>query len=389
MEVQSSTSALIPASTLPPSDAIPAAEIDRTFADCIGTRILPVTPGFPITLPHEGPLTCPTDLISSSLHSKHISHSDEFFASASNLTNPLPPIRRPGVYVETGAWYDGWETRRHNRSEYDYVIIRLGVASGIVQGVEVDTAFFDGNHAPEISVQGCLMTGTSEEEKKRDGELVRGEGFQGWEEVLGKRECGASRRQAWSVMDGKKRVSHVRLCMYPDGGIARFRLFGHAVPVWPEDKSQEVELSAATMGGVAVSCSDQHFGRMSNLILPGRGKDMGDGWETRRSRGDEHTDWAIIRLGARGKVSRVVVDTAHFRGNFPRAVKVLGIDAEGQDHVGVGDNGWKELTEGQIETRADMEKEVSLKSPVICTHIQLVMIPDGGVKRIRAFGTRI
>jgi len=110
--------------------------------------------------------------------------------------------------------------------------------------------------------------------------------------------------------------------MYPDGGIARFRLFGVVVPVFPEDPSAIIDLAHVANGGLAVAFSDQHFGRASNLLLPGRGVDMGDGWETKRSRGGEHTDWVIVKLGTQGIIEKAIIDTAHFKGNFPQYAKL-------------------------------------------------------------------
>lgn len=282
----------------------------------------------------------------------------------------------------TGAWYDGWETRRHNTEAFDWVVIRLGVASGTVEGVEVDTAFFSGNHAPFISVEGCFSL--------NDDEVLSWKGTRGgWEPILGLRECGPSQRFAWKLAQPTgKRYTHVRLNMYPDGGIARFRLFGHAVPVFPDDKDAILDLAAAQNGGVAVSCSDQHFGTKDNLILPGRGKDMGDGWETKRSRGKNHIDWAIIRLGAPALIQRLVVDTAYFRGNFPQKVKVDAIEWKGAGEPPATAEAWQEVVEPS-KTGPDQEHEYFSKAQdKPFTHVKLTMIPDGGVKRIRVFSKR-
>jgi allantoicase len=326
-------------------------------------------------------------LISSPLGARILSVSDEFFAAAENLINPKPPISRPGVFIETGAWYDGWETRRHNPSGEDFVVIKLGVASGLVKGVEVDTAFFTGNFAPEISVEGCVATG---EHADRE---VAAAGFQGWKEILALRPCEGNTRQAWTV-EGEKVATHVRLRQYPDGGIARFRLYGTVLPLWPADKNELVELSAATNGGVALSCSDQHYGTKDNLILPGRGIDMGDGWETKRTRGD-HVDWVIVKLGATGVVKRVVIDTAHFRGNFPKAVKVEGLHVEEGEKsalVDSQDERWTDIV-STTPMSADKEhvfEEATLKAAAgsAFSHVKLTMIPDGGIKRFRVFGIR-
>ncbi|KAL6860392.1 Allantoicase [Amphichorda felina] len=322
------------------------------------------------------------DLVSGTLGGKILAFSDEWFAEAANLLTPTPPIRKPGKMVFTGAWYDGWETRRHNQEPFDWVIVRLGVASGTVEGVEVDTAYFSGNHAPAISVEGCFSDS--------DDDVVSWKGGRGkWETILGVHECGPSRRFGWKLdAPTAKQYTHVRLNMYPDGGIARFRLFGHAVPVFPADKEAIFDLAAAQNGGVAVSCSDQHFGTKDNLLLPGRGKDMGDGWETARSRGKDHFDWTIIRLGAPGFIQNFVVDTAHFRGNFPQKVAVEGIEWTGEGEPPADAEGWVEVV-APSKTGPDQEHgfESSVKDKAL-THIKLKIIPDGGVKRIRAFGKR-
>ncbi|KAF2005923.1 Allantoicase [Amniculicola lignicola CBS 123094] len=324
------------------------------------------------------------DLISEPLGSKVLSFSDEWFASASNLLTVTAPIRRPGYFVHSGAWYDGWETRRHNTEPADWVVIRLGVASGKVAGVEIDTAFFNGNHAPEISVEGCFVTDEKEEEE------VEKAGYKGWEAILGIKECGPSQRHAWELEKiTEKAYTHVRLLMYPDGGIARFRLYGTAVPVFPQSTDEVFELSATVMGGVAVSCSDQHFGTKDNLLLPGRGKDMGDGWETKRTRG-EHVDWAIIRLGSKGEIDHIVIDTAHFRGNFPQKVQVFAGEFESDPKH--DDAGWVEVLDPQ-KTGPDKEHEYKNELKDVkgkkFSHAKLVIIPDGGVKRFRVFGRRI
>ncbi|KAI1805704.1 Allantoicase [Daldinia bambusicola] len=323
------------------------------------------------------------DLISGTLGGKVLGFSDQWFADAVNLLTPTPPIRQPGKMVYTGAWYDGWETRRHNPEPFDWVVIRLGVASGTVEGVEIDTAFFSGNHAPAISVEGCFSAD--------DDEVLSWKGQRGkWETILDIRECGPSQRFAWKLDNPStsKQYTHVRLNMYPDGGIARFRLFGHAVPVFPDDVDAVFDLAAAQNGGVAVSCSDQHFGTKDNLILPGRGKDMGDGWETARSRTKGHVDWAIIRLGAAALVQSFVVDTAFFRGNFPQKAKIDAIEWTGAGEPAADAEGWTEVLE---PSKCGPDQEHSFESKVKdrrFTHVKLTIIPDGGVKRLRVLAKR-
>ncbi|KAK4095016.1 hypothetical protein Purlil1_712 [Purpureocillium lilacinum] len=321
------------------------------------------------------------DLVSAALGGKVLAFSDQWFAEAANLLTPTAPIHQPGKMVFTGAWFDGWETRRHN-ADFDWVVIRLGVASGTVEGIEIDTAFFTGNYAPAISVEGCFSA--------NDDEVVSWQGGRGkWETILGVEECGPSQRFGWKLdSPSGKQYTHVRLNMYPDGGIARFRLFGHAVPVFPDDKDAVFDLAAAQNGGVAVSCSDQHFGTKDNLLLPGRGKDMGDGWETKRTRGKDHVDWAIIKLGAPGYVHKFVADTAHYRGNFPQKVAIQALSWKGHGEPGDKDAAWQEVV-APTKMGPDAEHELACASDKTAfTHVKLIMIPDGGVKRLRAFGRR-
>ncbi|KAL8724353.1 MAG: hypothetical protein Q9181_006864 [Wetmoreana brouardii] len=332
--------------------------------------------------------TIPADrinnLISSALNSSILAFSDEWFAPASNLTNPKPPVFRPGVFVDTGKWYDGWETRRHNPEPYDWVIIKLGVASGRVNGVEIDTAFFDGNHAEAVQVQGCYEVGEAADEQ------VVKEDYTEWREVLGHRECGATQRQAW-VVDDERDITHVRLCMFPDGGIARFRLYGQVVPIFPTSTDQEVELSSATMGGMVLSASEEHFGSSkSNLLLPGRGVDMGDGWETRRSRGKGHVDWVVVRLGARGQIRRIVVDTAFYKGNYPQSMRLDACDC-GDETPNAEDPRWTEVLGlqrlGPNKEHEYADQSLSNVEGAAYTHLKMTIVPDGGVKRFRVFGT--
>ncbi|KAI1447477.1 hypothetical protein F5Y02DRAFT_407438 [Annulohypoxylon stygium] len=313
------------------------------------------------------------DLISGTLGGKVLGFSDQWFADADNLLTPEPPIRQPGKMVYTGAWYDGWETRRHNPEPFDWVVIRLGVASGTVKGVEIDTAFFNGNHAPAISVEGCF---SSDDDKVLSWKGGRGE----WEPILSIQECGPSQRFGWKLdSPTSKQYTHVRLNMYPDGGIARFRLFGHAVPVFPDDIDAIFDLAAAQNGGVAVSCSDQHFGTKDNLILPGRGKDMGDGWETARSRSKGHVDWAIIRLGAPALIQDFVVDTAFFRGNFPQKTKIDAIEWKEAGEPGADAEGWAEVLEPSKCGPDQEHKFTSAIKDRAFTHVKLTIIPDGAM----------
>ncbi|ODQ64334.1 Allantoicase [Nadsonia fulvescens var. elongata DSM 6958] len=318
-----------------------------------------------------------TDVIGRKLGGHVVLFSDEFFAEAANLIKPTPPIRDATRFVPTGAWYDGWETRRHNTAEADWVIIKLGVASARIIGAEIDTAFFNGNEAPAISIQGTFVSDQSEL------------GSAQWKEIVPLQKCGPSARHFF-VRDNltSEPFTHVKLLMYPDGGIARFRLYGVPTPVFPEDINVELDLAHVSSGGVAVSVSNQHFGTADNLLLPGRGHDMSDGWETARSRAPGHIDWVIIKLGAKGIIDRVIVDTANFMGNFPQKVRVQALSAESSEtEIKHDDSRWVTILDDQ-KTQAHTEHEFKINGGAAYTHAKLVIIPDGGVKRFRVLGRR-
>lgn len=321
---------------------------------------------------HEFPFEGLIDFCSSAIDGEIVSFSDQYFADAANLINPSPPIRRAGYFVPTGAWFDGWETRRHNKHPTDWVIIKLGV-TGIAHGCEVDTAFFNGNEAPAISIEACVV---------ETGEPIE---TAAWDEIVAKTPCGPSQRHFFTFSRSTEKLyTHVKLHQHPDGGIARFRLFGTVKPRFPEDKKHILDLASVKNGAVAQLCSDQHFGSKENLLLPGRGKDMGDGWETARSRTPGHSDWVIIKLGAATFVKKVVIDTAFFRGNFPQRAELHGTSTVGAEPG--PDSEW-ELLAG-IETRADTEHAFDVESSTVFTHVKLQIYPDGGVKRVRVFGER-
>lgn len=340
-----------------------------------------------------------TNLASSALNAKVLSRSNDYFASAENLLTPTPAVHKPGVFVHTGAWYDGWETRRHNPEPYDWVVIKLGVSSGAIEGVEVDTAYFVGNYGEKAELQGTYAPAGS----AHTDEQIASPEYQGWKTILPVVECGPSQRRAWKIDSydpaNPTPYTHVRLLMYPDGGFARLRLYGHAIPPPVTALAAEgiEELSSALVGGLALSASDQHYTPASNTILPGRGKDMGDGWETARSRTPGHVDWAIFRLGLPGTVCKIVVDTKDFRGNFPREIRVHGLAASKDEKEDPTNEhpGWVELLNGAKKTQADTEHvfegaelAAGLDDKTVFTHVKLTLVPDGGVKRFRIFGHR-
>ncbi|KXN91036.1 putative allantoicase [Leucoagaricus sp. SymC.cos] len=318
-----------------------------------------------------------TELSSVALGGRIVAFSDEFFAGAFHLLLVEPAPSMKGQFGPNGALYSGWETRRHNPT-YDWCIIQLG-APGTIVGFDVDTTNFNGNEAPEVSIE-ALYT-ASGDAQHNDGR---------WTEILPRAPLSPNSRHLFSI-PGTESVNYVKLNIYPDGGIARFRVYGQVTPVLLTDL-KSFDLAHVFAGGRVDFVSDQHFGVGSNLILPGRGKDMGDGWETRRSRAKGHKDWVIIKLGAPGNLEQVEIDTAHFKGNFPESCELHALFS---DH----DINWKTQRDDELEwtlilprTKLGPHRQHYFQLENVegqtFTHVRVTIYPDGGMKRVRLIGRR-
>jgi allantoicase len=309
---------------------------------------------------------------------------DEFFAPKENLLKASAPIFIEGKYTDLGKWMDGWESRRRRTPGYDWCLIRLGLP-GRIRGVVVDTSFFRGNYPEECSLEACAIEG------QPDAEYLRSDRVE-WTEILKRSRLEGDSQNLFEIEDAR-RFTHLRFKIYPDGGVARLRVYGEVQPLWERlARRGEVDLAAAEHGALVLSCSDMFFGHRHNLIMPGRALDMSDGWETKRRRGPGY-DWAIIQLGRRGTLSRLEVDTAHFKGNFPESCSIEACDASGAEMKDWTDAAelarlkWTELlarTKLQAHTRHFYEEELRNIGPV--THLRLNIFPDGGVSRLRAYG---
>jgi allantoicase len=321
------------------------------------------------------------DLASERLGGAVLLANDEFFAPREALLKPEPAEWREHEYTERGKWMDGWETRRRREPGHDWCIIRLGLP-GIVRGLVVDTAFFRGNYPESCSVEGCEAPGVP------DPRWLAEEAD--WFPILPQSPLQGDSKNRFPV-DVERRVTHLRLNIYPDGGVARLRVHGQGLPRWTRFALQggEVDLAAMENGGWVSVCSDMFFGHRQNLILPGRSRFMGDGWETRRRRGPGR-DWSIIRLGEPGSIHRIELDTDHFKGNAPGRCSLEGLHApDATAEALAGESaGWIALlpeTALQPHTRHIWEEEVLPIGPI--THARLNIFPDGGVARLRLFGT--
>ncbi|WP_437934918.1 allantoicase [Sorangium sp. So ce341] len=320
------------------------------------------------------------DLASERLGGAVISANDEFFAPKENLLKASKPVFLEHEYTDRGKWMDGWETRRRRTPGFDWCLIRLGLP-GIIRGVVVDTAFFRGNYPEHCSIEACAARPDARVE-----ELLNPRTH--WVEILPRSPLAGDAQNAFAV-SCPFRFTHLRLNIYPDGGVARLRVHGDAVPDFRrlDRASAELDLAAAENGARVLSCSDMFFGVRHNLIMPGRAANMGEGWETRRRRGPGY-DWALVALAAQGEIHRIEVDTNHFKGNYPDSCMIEGIDAAGRPLSELADaSDFREIvpqTKLQAHTRHLFEEELRAAGPF--THVRLNIYPDGGVSRLRIFG---
>jgi allantoicase len=310
------------------------------------------------------------------LGAKPLFATDEFFAPCERMLQAEPAVFIPGKFDDNGKWMDGWESRRKRVEGYDYCIIELGRA-GVIYGVDIDTSHFLGNHPPSASIDACFLVEGEPDENTE------------WVEILPSVSLQQDSHHLHDIAD-RNTYSHIRLNIYPDGGVARLRIYGEPQCDWDSiDANKQIDLAALEFGGLPIACSDQAFGSsILNLNMPGRGINMGDGWETRRRRvpGNE---WAIIELGHPGIIEAVELDTAHYKGNFPDRASIQAgyITGGTRDSVVTQSIFWKDLLPEQklqMDHIHRYESEVNDLGPV--THVRVNIIPDGGLSRVRLYG---
>jgi len=322
------------------------------------------------------------DLASEHLGGRVLEANDDFFGSKNNLLKEPKPIFVEGKYTARGKWMDGWETRRRRTPGYDWCIIRFGLP-GIIRGIVVDTSFFTGNYPERFSLEGCDLGGrhpyASEKSRLRSEKT-------NWIRIFSETQLKGDSRNQFAVANGL-RFTHLRLKIYPDGGVARLRVHGEAVPGPALLSRTEIDLVAVENGGSVIVSSDQFYGAPRNLLMPYRAQNMGDGWETKRRRGPGH-DWVILKLGVAGTIHRVEVDTAHFKGNYPDSCALQAASAGNQtiDESNVSSLNWEELLPDTKLKANHRHVFTKLQHSGVVTHVRFQIFPDGGVSRLRLFG---
>ncbi len=301
---------------------------------------------------------------------------DDFFADRQRMLNPAPAQFIPGKYDLHGKWMDGWESRRRRGPGHDWCVVRLA-RPGLIFGLDLDTSHFTGNFPPAAAVEGCLLD-SGDPGPDTD-----------WQPLLPTVALQGNQHHYFATPGGTE-VSHLRVHLYPDGGLARLRAYGRPrFDAEEQDLDGWVDLASALQGAVVIAANDEHFGAASNLLLPGRGLDMGDGWETRRRREPGH-DWCLIELARPGIIAAVEVDTAHFKGNFPDRFSLQGAllqDAAPAQTRIPQSMFWPQLLSEQSLRMDAIDRFViaeDQRQPV--SHVRFNIIPDGGVSRLRLLG---
>lgn len=316
-----------------------------------------------------------TDLAAERLGGKVLYATDDFFAEKENLIAPTRGVFIADKYTDRGKWMDGWESRRKRVPGHDWAVIQLAT-SGKIKGFDIDTNFFLGNHPPHASIEAIYLDNA---EGITDWDTLS------WKEILPKSHLDAG-SQNFYESNSDAIYTHLRLHIYPDGGVARLRVYGEVFKNWDTfDASQEIDLVAAINGGQAIACNDMFFSAMSNLIMPNRGANMGDGWETKRNRTPNNRDWVVLKLAHKGTVDSIIVDTCHFKGNYPDSCSIEACVSDTDDVV--NNASWQTLLPQQ-KLSADFIHEFAQEVNDLgaVTHIRLNIFPDGGVSRLRIFG---
>lgn len=303
-----------------------------------------------------------------------VSCSDDFFAECSRMLNPDAPQFIVGKFDDNGKWMDGWETRRRRNGGYDNAIVKLGLP-GEIKGVDIDTSHFTGNFAPAASLEACFSLAPADENSD-------------WQTLIPSTSLQGNSHHYFDI-ENNGCFTHIRLNLYPDGGVARLRVHGRVISdVATLDSNARHNLAAVELGARAIAWNDAHFGAVENLLNPGKGINMGDGWETRRRR-EPGYDWCIVELGHAGSIEAVKLDTAFFKGNYPDrcSIQAARVGAGTKESIITQSQFWDELLPPQkleMDSEHDFESEVLDIGPV--THVRINIFPDGGLSRVRLLG---
>ena len=314
-----------------------------------------------------------TNLTSPTLGTNIHFFSDQFFAAASRILRDNDPIFKEGVFDNNGKWMDGWETRRKRIPGNDFIIIKLG-KPGKIEDILIDTSFFNGNQPEFASLDGCYTN-------KPSNKTI-------WENILKKKKLQPNKKH-YFTSNSKNTFNFVRLNIFPDGGVARLKLFGNIDLSKEKLPTNTFNLASVLNGSKIIACSDEHFGRAENLLSPGKSKNMGNGWETKRRRGSGY-DWVIVKLGRQGLISHFEINTHYFKGNYPSHFSIqASLSSNNLDVKKIVKESikWKPLlTNIKLKPNNTLIVKNNIKYSQYINLIKLNIYPDGGISRFRVFG---
>ena len=322
------------------------------------------------------------NVASSDNGTKVIYCSDEFFADSSRMLLSSEPVWIEDKYVDTGKWMDGWESRRRRDGKDDFCFIRLGKKASI-KSFNIDTTHFTGNFAPGISIQGCSVPGGTTDDLVVDSTAVSE-----WFDLLGKKEIKGDSHNIFECAESQP-LTHLRITLHPDGGIARLRAYGE---FWEEERDSNfdgINVLSKESGARAIYANDEHFGCLSNILEKHEPLSMADGWETRRRR-EPGNDWGVLALSKPAQVEKIIVDTKFFKGNFPHTLSLSTayIVNEEDSSIIESSQSWTKLLErqklgmNQIHT---FDKKDIIHNETF-THVRIDIYPDGGIARLKFIG---
>ena len=316
------------------------------------------------------------DLAQPRLGTKVIFKTDDFFASANRIINPLPAIFKDGLFDKNGKWMDGWESRRKRTKGHDYIILKLG-KPGSIKKVDVDTSHFNGNQPAMISIEGTNSSSNKISQLK-------------WEPLLSKKKTRANSHHFFTT-NSKKKFTHIKFNIFPDGGVARLRLLG-SITKSNKLKNKKINLASLLDGASVIACNNEHFGKAENVLAPGKAKNMGDGWETRRRRGPGF-DWLILNSLDGKEIEKIEISTHHFKGNFPSHCSLQAAylpKIKNSKQIVNSSTKWKYLLKDAklSSNKVHIFKNNLMKKDKI-NFIKINIFPDGGISRFRIYGKNV
>ena len=315
------------------------------------------------------------DLAQPRLGTKVIYKTDDFFASANRIISPTIPVFKDGVFDKNGKWMDGWESRRKRTSGHDYIILKLG-KPGKISKIDVDTSHFNGNQPAMVSVEGAFTSLNNINRLK-------------WTSILTKKKTKANSHHFFSVKN-KKIFTHIKFNIFPDGGVARLRLYG-SIAKSKKFNNKKTNLASLLDGASIVACNNEHFGKAENILAPGKAKNMGDGWETRRRR-DKGNDWLILNSIDGISIEQIEISTHHFKGNFPNqcSLQAAYLPSKSSKQIVNSSKQWKYLLKNtKLSANKTHKFRNSLMKNKKINYIKINIFPDGGISRFRIYGKKI